>query len=124
MLVKGKMHRASLPRFIISTSRNRWVLETRYLGVLLDERLQFIAHARWVRQRVQNLAGALLKVGRNDWGLSKRSLRTVYPALCLSVVIYGAPLWWNRRNLVHVRRHIDAAKRPFLLLLMEGWARC
>lgn len=121
MLLRGKMHRASLPRITICGGRMRWVSETRYLGVLLDRRMQFIEHARWVRQRVQKLAGALLKVGRNDWGLSKRSLRTVYPALCLSVVTYGAPLWWHRRDVVHVRRHIDAAQRPFLLLLTEGW---
>jgi hypothetical protein len=121
MLLKGKMHRASLPAVTISGSRMRWVSETRYLGVLLDERLQFIAHASWVRQGVQKLVGALLKVSRNDWGLSKGSLRTIYPVLCLSVVTYGAPLWWHRRDVVHVRRHIDDAQRPFLLHLTEGW---
>ena len=115
------MYRASLLLITICSSGMLWVSETRYLEVLVDERLQFIAHVRWVRQRVQNLVGALVKVV-GTIGNSKRSLRKVYRALCLSVVTYGAPLWWHRRDVVPVRRHIDALQRPFLLAFPG--ARC
>jgi hypothetical protein len=91
------------------------------LGIYLDGSLQFISNIRKVRDKVSKLATTLLRVSKADWGLKNKSLRVIYPALCIFVTTYGALVWYHKVTTVYNKRTIDAAQRGFLLLLTTAW---
>jgi hypothetical protein len=54
-------------------------------------------------------------------GLKKKSLRVIYPALCVSTALTALLCGTTKVTTVHNKRTIDAAQRGFLLLLTTAW---
>lgn len=64
----------------------------KYLGVMLDSRMTFIPHFRYVGEKVAVVMRALFRLMPNLRGPSKKKCR-LYAAIVGSVVLYGAPIW-------------------------------
>lgn len=62
----------------------------KYLGVILDERLTFRPHINLTTARVRKLIG-IMRLLRNS--ASWKTLRTVYFALCQSIISYCIEVW-------------------------------
>jgi len=64
----------------------------KYLGVLLDPRLNFKAHFQYVDQKVGKVTRALGSLMPNLRGPQERK-RRLYAGVLESVVLYAAPIW-------------------------------
>lgn len=64
----------------------------RYLGVILDSQLNFMAHFRFIEDKVTGISRALMGLMLNSRGPSERR-RRLYANVMSSVVLYGAPVW-------------------------------
>ena len=60
-----------------------------FLGIVLDERLTWSAHAQTVEQRCLKRLNALRAISGSSWGASRSSLLQVYRATIRSVLDYG-----------------------------------
>jgi len=66
--------------------------EMKYLGVILDSRMTFVPHFKYVKNKVVGVTRALARLMPNLRGPNERK-RCLYASTIESIVLYGAPIW-------------------------------
>lgn len=118
--VKGKLDSGRLPIIKMEDSRIRFTTEIKYLGVILDNKLNFIMHAKYIRSKTINFIMALRRVSRDSWGLKSGIIRVLYNAVFIPIVNYGSGIWFEEVQKTHFKRHLYAAQRSILLILTRA----
>ena len=67
----------------------------RWLGVILDDRLDFKEHWRHRIGKARSLLGALGGVGNSKWGMSPVSWRAAYSGMVRAVASWGVEIGWR-----------------------------
>lgn len=84
-----------------------------YLGIIIDNRLSFVAHVKKVREKVSKMGRRLHLVTGKEWGKSKANIKIIYEKAIVPMVIYRAEVWGKRVGNVMVKRQLDAIEEPF-----------
>jgi hypothetical protein len=81
----------------VSVYMNNKILEQvqkiKYLGIILDSKLNFREHIMCMSSKCTKLIHALSKSAKQSWGLSHAPLHTIYKGAILPLLLYGAPVW-------------------------------
>jgi hypothetical protein len=70
-------------------------LDIRVLGVWLDAKLQWTAHAREVKKKALRQQYALQSITASTWGATFARARQIYTAVVRPAISYGASVWRN-----------------------------
>ena len=73
----------------INNKRLEQVQTIRYLGIIIDSKINFRTHTA----HITKLTHALSKSAKLKWGLSHKALHTIYKGAILPLMIYGVPVW-------------------------------
>ena len=65
----------------------------KYLGIILDSKLNFREHIIDTSRKCSTLIHVLAKPAKLNWGLKHEALNTIYKGAILPLMLYGAPLW-------------------------------
>jgi len=65
----------------------------RYLGIIMDSKLNFREHIRYTAGESTKLIHALAKSAKLSWRLNHEALNTIYKGPILPLMLYGAPIW-------------------------------
>ena len=68
----------------------QWQTELKFLGMILDERLNWNSHIDYVSGRCQKRINLMRGLSGTNWGANKRSLLHIYKATIRSVLEYGS----------------------------------
>jgi len=85
------------------------------LRIRLDRKGMFIEHAKYVRERMAEVASKLTGLCRNKCRMDKEKVRAIAERVAARAVLYGSQIWGVRANDSRVKRHLGAAERKFLL---------
>jgi len=66
----------------------------KYLGIILNSKLDFREHLRYAHEKAEKIKRALCKLMPNLRG-PHESKRRLYAYVIQSVVMYGAPIWYE-----------------------------
>lgn len=80
----------------------------KYLGILVDEKLQFREHIKNAAAKAQRMLGSLSRVMPNIGG-PRESRRRLLVSVVHSVLLYGAPVWAH--TLEYVKTNIEELAR-------------
>ena len=69
--------------------------KVRWLGVILDDRLDFKEHWKHRIGKARSLLGALGGVGNSKWGMSPVSWRAAYTGMVRAVASWGVEIGWR-----------------------------
>jgi Reverse transcriptase (RNA-dependent DNA polymerase) len=69
--------------------------EVKVLGVILDSKLQWTAHARALQVKASQQLGALTRISASTWGPSFRQARQVYLSVVRPAITYASPIWYD-----------------------------
>ena len=69
------------------------VQKIKYLGIIIDSKLNFREHIMHTTSKCTKLIHALSKSAKHSWGLSHEALYTIYKGAILALLLYGAPVW-------------------------------
>ena len=72
--------------------------DVRVLGVWLDSKLQWTAHAREVKKKALVQQYALQRITASTWGATFARARQIYTAVVRPAISYGASVWRNPRG--------------------------
>lgn len=115
MLLKGRLASSRPPLIRAGPVSLRYSPRVKYLGVVVSERLRFLAHLDHVKERLSAVAVVLRRILRSDWGLSRRAARTIYAGLFVACATYGAPIWYRAVMTVHGREKVTSCQRSAML---------
>ena len=75
--------------------KNGLAEKVKWLGVILDDRLDFKEHWRHRIGKARSLLGALGGVGNSRWGMSLVSWRAAYTGMVRAVASWGVEIGWR-----------------------------
>ena len=78
--------------------RNKEIERVKWLGVILDEDLEFNIHWNGRVAMAKKMLGALKGVGNSQWGISPNSWRSAYTGMGRSIATWGAELKWRGQD--------------------------
>ena len=95
MLMKGNLNEKHLPTFKIDRVNVKYVEKTKYLGVVIDRKMNFIAHARYLKAKVSQFVFSIRRIAAEKWGIKPNILKILYSAVPLPITRYGVVLWYK-----------------------------
>lgn len=84
--------------------------EIRYLGVILDSRLNFRAHTKYAVEKASRMYTALARMLANSGG-PRSSRRMLLARVITSTMLYGAQIWADALELQENRRKMQSVHR-------------
>lgn len=98
IMMKGKLDKERMPRLKIGQQNIRFVSEVRYLGVLIDSKLNFVAHVKYLREKLTKFIMQIRRVAREEWGLKKNVLDILYKAVAIPIATYASAVWYDKTS--------------------------
>lgn len=111
MLVKGRLDSSRLPILKIDTSNIKFTTETKYLGIVIDSKMNFIMHAKYLRNKITNFIMSVRRIAREKWGIKRHIIEVLYNAVAVPIITYGSAGWWDKVNHSMVKRNLMATQR-------------
>jgi ribonuclease HI len=74
------------------------VSETKFLGVIFDNKLTFIPHLKYLRTKCLKAMNILRVVAHKDWGGDTKTLLTLYRTLIRTKLDYASIVWGSARQ--------------------------
>ncbi|MGI4816883.1 MAG: reverse transcriptase family protein [Janthinobacterium lividum] len=120
LLVRGPHARSPLIR--MNGQRVKFVPQAKYLGVILDRKLNFAAHVNHVATKSKSLALKLRGLAATRWGLRAPALRLLYAGAVVPTAAYAASVWAHRMTQnVSLAAILNRAQRPTLLSIIGAY---
>ena len=70
----------------------------KWLGVVLDEDVEFDIHWKGRVAMTRKMLRALNGVGNSQWGISSTSWGSAYTGMVESIAIWGVEIGWREKN--------------------------
>ncbi|UYV75742.1 hypothetical protein LAZ67_13001184 [Cordylochernes scorpioides] len=92
------------------------------LGIVINRFLNWIDHAKYVKNKMCKKGREIRKISTLNWGLSPAVIKRIYLAGFERAIVYGAKVWWgygdNNKSLIKILR---STQRPFALAICRGY---
>ena len=95
--------------------------DIRLLGVVLDEHLSFIKHAKCVISKVTRTFRLLCKFVRPTWGVHPENVEILYHHVIVPTVTYASGIWGSAAERPSVRRLLQSFNRTFAITCIRGF---
>lgn len=118
MLLKGKLSHSRPPLIRSGGVSLRYTTKVKYLGIMVAERMNFLVHPVYVRDKLNAVVGRVRRILKSDWGLSRRATRVIYGGLFVACAAYGSPVWYEVVMSVAGRNKILSCQRVAMLACM------
>jgi hypothetical protein len=79
------------------------VNELKYLGLIIDRKLNFIKHVEYITDKCLRKIHKLSIIAKNTWGLGSDSLKLIYTSVIESIILYGAEIWAEKLNKTKIK---------------------
>jgi hypothetical protein len=74
-----------------------YVKEFRYLGFILDEKLSFESHLKYVAEKATKIFYKVRRVAQANWGLGFKTLKTLYSGVLENLFCCLEPLFGQKK---------------------------
>ena len=114
LLLSGKKPVETIPNIFLFDQPIQRLSQTKFLGVLIDDKLTWKPHINFVLGKISRMVGILSKVKNN---LTFSSLKSIYYSLVYCHLQYGI-VFWGAASQQEVNKIFIAQKK--IIRLMEG----
>lgn len=102
---------ASLGEFKLFEGKIELVASTKYLGVILDNRLTWIAHLEDKLNKAIGIFWLCRNAFGRKWGLSSKAIWWIYTAVVRPIICHGSVVWWTRVDVKWSKKRLDKVQR-------------
>ncbi len=93
----------------------------RYLGVILDRKLNFTAHIENVCGKAERLLMHLSRSFRPSWGLNYEVLKIIYRGAIEPILLYCSSVWENAANRRWGSRRLQRTQRNIAIRICKAY---
>lgn len=116
MTIKGKFDKGRPPTLRVEENKISFVSEIRYLGLIIDDKLNFVQHTKHLRNKLVSFTMSIRRIAREQWGIKGRIVDILYDAVVVPIASYGSIGWYDKVGQALIQRHLSAAQRAILLV--------
>ncbi|GJQ66528.1 hypothetical protein Trydic_g4514 [Trypoxylus dichotomus] len=106
----GKTHGQRRPTFQLETETIHCKENVKYLGVVIDEKLNVKAHVDYATGKTREITNKIGAAAKMTWGLSGRAAATIYEGAIEPAMLYAAPVWASALRVKESRKLIGAQR--------------
>lgn len=110
------------PSFKLMNQNIKILTKHKYLGVIIDHKLNFLPHLDYLRTQILQFNSKSHQVNFNYWGVRKSFLKTWYNSVILSKILYGSLILYPRLNCKGITKLISI-NRIFLIKLTNAYRK-
>ena len=99
------------------------VQKTKYLGLMLDSKLNCSAHEHYIAQKFLTGYWLCKRMIGHSWGLKSSMVRWLYSTVLVPRITYGAVVWWPRAQLVTTGKHLERLQAMLLRGMTGAYAK-
>ena len=70
----------------------------KYLGMVVDQKLNWKLHIEDIKRKVSNSFNALASLGSSTWGIRISDMRKIYRGVAVPQMMYACSIWSNSRR--------------------------
>ena len=89
--------------------------EVKYLGVILDSKLNWSAHIELRIKKACMAFGQCRRAIGKNWGLKPEHIHWIYNTIVRPILAYGCLVWWQKGEVATVRTKLNHLQRMCLL---------
>lgn len=107
---------------IIMDNRNiTFNKQLKYLGIIIDHKLNFIKHVEYITNKARKLFHKLSTFIRPTWGVHPENIRTIYKQVIEPIVCYAAGIWSDALKYKQVTKLLLSTQRLFAIKIIQGF---
>lgn len=97
-IMKFSSSRTSKPAtgIVLKKKKIKHVIETKYLGVIIDNKLNWNSHISYIKEKAIRALWHTKKMVSSTWGLTPKAMMWIYKQIILPRITYGCIVWWNK----------------------------
>ena len=95
--------------------------DVKLLGVVLDERLSFNNHVKYIIAKVQRTYKMLCKFVRPTWGVHPENVEALYHHVIVPTVTYASGIWGAAAERKQVQQWLRTFQRTFAIRCIRGF---
>lgn len=120
-MVFGKNNLTRRPPIFKLNSTNIKVANThKYLGIIIDNKLNWIPHLNYLKEKISLFTANINKVRGVHWGTSRELLRVWYEVITQKQIEYASEIWSPSLN-AHGFRKLSALQRSAVLSFINAY---
>ena len=96
------------------------VTKMKYLGVMLDSRLDCYPHTLFIENKILHTRNNLARCSKADWGLSYAHLTIIYKHAILLIITHAAEAW-HRSIAKRAKHKLQQIQRSYLIFLTKTY---
>lgn len=112
-LIKGNLERDPIIKIRGKTIKRK--METRYLGIIIDEQKLFTKHMNCVCEKATKIMHSIASLAQKEYRISFRQMRIYLSTILASIVGYGSSVWAHRLINKKNAEKLNRAQRGFLV---------
>lgn len=113
---KAKTARIVMDGHVLSFSHH-----IKFLGVILDEKLLFREHVRYITDKAVKIFSKLCTYTRPTWGAHPDNVRTIYRHVVEPTITYAAGIWGQVADKKYVQKTLLSVQRGFAIRAIRGF---
>ncbi|OTF78340.1 hypothetical protein BLA29_001461, partial [Euroglyphus maynei] len=95
--------------------------QIKYLGIIIDQQLNFKAHADHVVKKLAKFYNMFSRIIRPNWGLNPEISALVYRMVAEPMALYGASIWHKTTETKKIAQRILSVQRRILIKICRGY---
>jgi hypothetical protein len=95
--------------------------ECRYLGLIIDEKLNWRAHIAKICTEATKIFNTIKRCFRLSWGLSRSKLLLLYNAVIIPKISYCCPSWVSATKFSWCRKKLRSFQRPIATIICRAF---
>ena len=120
MLMGGNLQRN--PTIKIDNNNIQRVKVFKYLGLMIDEKLNFHHHIKYVSGKAVRLMNKIISIGQRRFRLPLQIIKRYHDSIMVAMMSYGASVWGHRLNVRQNAAIINRAQRIVLIRLCGAYS--
>lgn len=118
-MIVGKQYGNHPPGIKIGNDKIKIVNEMRILGVIFDNKLTFLPHLKYLKEKVAELTYNLSRTIKDDKDSSRTLLQLIYKKGIERMINYASPVWYTKK--VIILRKLRSIQRLPLILVTKAF---
>lgn len=98
--------------------------EVKYLGVVLDKKLNWNSHIKSTTERAVRAMWACRRMFGRTWGLSSKMIYWMYIMIVRPIITYGAIVWWPKVQQKSIMNKLTSLQRLACLGITGAMRSC
>ncbi|KAG5872597.1 hypothetical protein JTB14_027938 [Gonioctena quinquepunctata] len=95
--------------------------KTKYLGLVLDEKLGFVPHMEYITEKASAIFQSLRHYAWRNWSSTADSLSAIYQKAILPIAGYASECWQDKLDNSHVRRKLRSVQAECLRVVSGAY---